>query len=99
MGAAGAVRCDASPKTLLAAPLRRVQSETAPGTPADLLRKGQTFSREQGRYDRGWVARLACCACCVCCTCWVLAAAPLQRLAARGLLPRTAARGPTVFTP
>jgi RNA recognition motif-containing protein len=29
------------------------QSETAPGTPADLLRKGQPYPREAGRYDRG----------------------------------------------
>ena len=28
------------------------QAETAPGTPADLLRRGQPVSREGGRYER-----------------------------------------------
>lgn len=29
------------------------QSETAPGTPADQLRRGQPYPRELGRFDRG----------------------------------------------
>lgn len=29
------------------------QAETAPGTPADMLRRGQPYPRDAGRYERG----------------------------------------------